>query len=357
MTLCPPDIWRKTIIAAEASIRDAMAALDLGAIQIALVVDPDERLLGVVTDGDIRRGILGGVGLDHAVSTVMRRDCVTVGPEDGQHKAFTLMCAHDLKQVPVVDGDGRLTGLHVLRLPQLEEHDNWVVLMVGGQGQRLRPFTDVLPKPLLPVGGRALLETIIGTFTSQGFRKFYLSVGYKAELVRMVVGDGSRFDARVEYVHEDEALGTAGALGLLPSVPDRPLIVMNGDLLTKVDFGQMLDFHAKHGGVATMAVREHQLAIPYGVVGVDGTRITSIVEKPVQTYLVNAGIYVLDPQVVAMVPPHQRLDMPDLIGRLMAESGAVHAFPIREYWADIGTHEDFDRASAEFTTFFRAAVP
>jgi dTDP-glucose pyrophosphorylase len=345
--------WRKTLVTADASIREAMAVLDAGAAQIALVVDDQETLLGVVTDGDIRRGILRGIGLDGPVGSVMRRNCITVTERDDQQQALTLMRIHDLKQVPVVDSAGRVVGLHVLRLARPAERGNWVLLMVGGQGQRLRPFTDVIPKPLLPMGGRALLETIIEKFVTQGFRRFYLAVNYKAEMVQMVVGDGSRFGAHVEYIRETEALGTAGALGLLPEPPDQPLIVMNGDLLTKVDFNQVLEFHAKHGGAATMAVREHRMQIPYGVVEVEGSTVTRVVEKPVQTFLVNAGIYVLDPAVVAGVARQQRLDMPDLISRQMAAGAGVHAFPIREYWADIGTHEDFDRASAEFTTVFQ----
>lgn len=344
--------WQHTRVSENASVREAMIVLDQGGAQIALVVSDDDILLGVVTDGDIRRGILRGTSLDGPVASVMRRECFTVSLEDDRQKALDLMRLHDLKHVPVVDAERRVIGLHVLKLTRPFERDNWVMLMVGGLGQRLRPFTEVIPKPLLPMGGRALLETIIEKFTAQGFRKFYLSVNYKAEMVRMVVGDGSRFGARVEYVQEKEALGTAGALGLLPAPPEHPLIVMNGDLLTKVDFSHMLAFHDKQGCAITMAVREHRVQIPYGVVEIDGSAVSRIVEKPIQTFLVNAGIYVLNPEVVARIPAHQRLDMPDLITQLMAEHAPVHAFPIREYWADIGTREDFDRASAEYTTVF-----
>lgn len=344
--------WQDTLVRESATIREAMSALDQGGAQIALVVDGGMRLLGVVTDGDIRRGILRGIGLDGPVAQVMRRDGITIGPEDGRQRALELMRIHDLKQVPIVD-DGRVVGLHVLKLMPAAEHDNWVLLMVGGLGQRLRPFTEVMPKPLLPLGGRPLLEIIIETFTAQGFRKFYLSVNYKAEMVQMVIGDGSRFGARVDYIREEDRLGTAGALGLLPQPPEAPLIVMNGDLLTKVDFGQMLAFHAEQACAATMAVRDYRIQIPYGVVEVDDSTVARVVEKPLQSFLVNAGIYVLDPEVVARVPPNQPLDMPDLLAQVMAGGQRVGAFPIREYWADIGTREDFDRASSEYTTVFR----
>lgn len=345
--------WQDTLVRESASIRDAMSVLDRGGAQIALVVDWKTRLLGVVTDGDIRRGILRGIGLDDPVFQVMRPDCVTVSVEDGRQKALELMRTHDLKQVPVVDASGCVVGLHVLKLALPTERDNWVLLMVGGLGQRLRPFTEVMPKPLLPLGGRPLLEIIIDNFVAQGFRRFYLSVNYKAEMVQMVIGDGARFGAQIEYIHEEARLGTAGALGLLPSPPQAPLIVMNGDLLTKVDFGHMLAAHAEQGCAATMAVRDFRIQIPYGVVELDDSRIVRVVEKPVQSFLVNAGIYALNPEVVARVPANQPLDMPDLLAQVMAEDGRVGAFPVREYWADIGTREDFDRACSEYTTEFQ----
>lgn len=344
--------WRKTLVSDSATVRQAMAVLDEGSAQIALVVDDGQRLLGVVTDGDIRRGILRGVDLDGPVGAVMRRNPSTVGPDDGRAVALELMRAHDLKQVPVVNGDGQVVGLHVLKLGRTAERPNPVMLMVGGLGQRLRPFTEVVPKPLLPLGGRPLLETIIESFVAQGFQNFYLSVNYKADMVQMVIGDGSRFGANVRYVRETERLGTAGALGLLPEPPEAPMILMNGDLLTKVDFGQLLSFHAEHGGVATMAVREYAMQIPYGVIDLEDHAVARIIEKPLQTFFVNAGIYVLEPEVVARVMPHQPIDMPDLLSAMIAEGRRVSAFPIREYWADIGTREDFDRASAEFTTIF-----
>lgn len=344
--------WRKTLVDQNATVRDAMAVLDEGSAQIALVVDDRQHLLGVITDGDIRRGILKGIGLNGPVSAVMRRDPTTVSPDEGRPKALELMRALDVKQVPVVDDAGRVVGLHVLKLARAAERPNWVMLMVGGLGQRLRPFTEVMPKPLLPLGGRPLLETIIESFVAQGFQNFYLSVNYKADMVQMVIGDGARFGANVRYVRETERLGTAGAMGLLPELPAAPLILMNGDLLTKVDFGQLLEFHAEQGGLATMAVREYAMQIPYGVIDLKDHSVARIVEKPLQTFFVNAGIYVLEPEVVARVAPHQPLDMPDLLAGLIADGHKVAAFPIREYWADIGTREDFDRASAEFTTIF-----
>lgn len=346
--------WTRALLSEHASLRETMAVIDEGSAQIALVVDSEQRLLGVVTDGDIRRGLLRGIGLEAPVALVMRRTPLTVGPHDGREKVLKLMKTYDLKQVPVIDEQCRVVGLHVLKLASPPtERDNWVVLMVGGLGQRLRPFTEVLPKPLLPVGGKPLLVTIIESLVAQGFRKLYLSVNYMADMVETVIGDGARFGAKVEYLREQSKLGTAGALGLLPKRPTSPLVIMNGDLLTKVDFGQLLAFHGEQRGAATMAVREYGFQIPYGVIDIVENQVRRIHEKPVQSYFVNAGIYVLQPEVLDLVRPGAALDMPDLLDDLIANERQVAAFPIREYWMDIGTSEDFARASAEYNAAFQ----
>jgi dTDP-glucose pyrophosphorylase/predicted transcriptional regulator len=344
--------WQMARIAPNRSIRDAIRTIDEGAIRIALVVDDGNRLLGTVTDGDIRRGILKGISLDDAVERVMNAHPTTARADESRDAILERMKQTRLHQIPVVDGQGRLVAVEILdELLQTRQRDNWVVLMAGGLGSRLRPLTDECPKPLLKVGSKPLLEIILENFLEYGFRRFFLSVNYKAEMVKAHFGDGSRWGIEIRYIHEDRRLGTAGALSLLPERPALPLVVMNGDLLTKVNFQHLLDFHAEHGARATMCVREYDFQVPYGVVRIDHHRILGIDEKPVQRFFVNAGIYVLEPETLALIPPTY-FDMPDLFTKLIAERRETAVFPIREYWLDIGHMEDFARANGDFPEVF-----
>lgn len=345
--------WRKALVAPEHTIREAIQTIDEGAIQIALVVDGENRLLGTVTDGDIRRGILKGVSLGDSVRCIMNSRPIIADADESREKILETMKQTRLHQIPVVDARGRLVSVEILdELLKVSNRENWVMLMAGGLGSRLRPLTDDCPKPLLKVGSKPLLEIILENFLEYGFRKFYLSVNYKAEMVKEYFGDGARWGADIRYVHEDRRLGTAGALSLLPEKPVLPLIVMNGDLLTKVNFQQLLDFHAEHGAKATMCVREYDLQVPYGVVRIENHRILSIDEKPVQRFFVNAGIYVLEPETLDCIPPSAYFDMPDLFLKLIEQKRETSVFPIREYWLDVGHMEDFARANGDFPEVF-----
>lgn len=345
--------WQAARIAPDRSIRDAIRTIDEGAIRIALVVDSEDRLLGTVTDGDIRRGILRGVALEEAVTRVMNPRPTTARVDEGRDVILERMKQTRLHQIPVVDGQGRLVAVEILdELLQPGQRDNWVVLMAGGLGSRLRPLTDDCPKPLLKVGSKPLLEIILENFLEYGFRRFYLSVNYRADMVKEHFDDGSRWGVEIRYLHEDQYLGTAGALSLLPERPAHPLIVMNGDLLTTVNFQHLLDFHAEHGAQATMCVREYDFQVPYGVVRIDHHRILGIDEKPVQRFFVNAGIYVLEPEMLALIPRATCFDMPELFTRLIAERRETAVFPIREYWVDIGHLDDFARANGDFPEVF-----
>jgi len=345
--------WHMARIAPERSIRDAIRTIDEGAIRIALVVDGDNRLLGTVTDGDVRRGILHGVALEEPVTRVMNPHPTTARADEGRDTILERMKQTRLHQIPVVDGQGRLVTVEILdELLQARHRDNWVVLMAGGLGSRLRPLTDECPKPLLKVGSKPLLEIILENFLEYGFRTFYISVNYKAEMVQAHFGDGSRWGIEIRYVHEDRRLGTAGALSLLPGRPTQPLIVMNGDLLTKVNFQHLLDFHAEHRARATMCVREYDFQVPYGVVRIDHHRILGIDEKPVQRFFVNAGIYVLEPEALDLIPPATYFDMPELFTNLIGRQQETAVFPIREYWLDIGHMDDFARANGDFPEVF-----
>lgn len=345
--------WRKVMISPGITLRETIQVIDSGALKIALVIDGEKRLLGTVSDGDIRRGILRGCSLEDPIRQVMNMHPTVAHQNEGREKILALMRQKQVYQIPVVDGDGMLVGLEVLeKVLESPRRDNWVVLMAGGLGTRLKPLTDDLPKPLLKIGGKPILETIIENFLEYGFCRFFISVNYKSELIEAHFGDGSRWGAEIRYLREEKKLGTAGALGLLPERPTLPVLVMNGDVLTKVNFQQLLDFHLEHRAAATMCVREYDFQVPYGVVKLDKHRIYSIEEKPVQRFFVNAGIYVLEPETLDLIPHNDYYDMPTLFEQLVQQKSETAVFPIREYWLDIGRMDDFERAEGEFGKVF-----
>lgn len=345
--------WRDVLVAPDDSIRDTVRAIDAAALQIALVADADGRLLGTVTDGDVRRGILSGVGLDEPVRTIMNPEPYRVREGEDNANILAMMKQHRIHQLPVVDGSGVLVGLETLDdLLKPVRRDNPVVLMAGGLGTRLAPLTNERPKPMLHVGDRPILETILQNFMDYGFHRFYISVNYKAEMVSEHFGDGSRWGVDIRYLHERERLGTAGALSLLEERPTLPLLVMNGDIMTRVNFEALMDFHLRNQAVATLGVREFSHTVPFGVVRMDGNRLLSLVEKPVEKVFVSAGIYVLQPEVLDLVPPNRYFDMPTLFQELMDQGMPTVGFPIHEYWLDIGRMEDFERAHSDYWSIF-----
>jgi dTDP-glucose pyrophosphorylase len=346
--------WRGYLVRSAARVLDAIQVLEQGTAKIALVIDEDDRLIGTVTDGDVRRGILAGETLQSPVTAVMRPDPMCGSPSDSRDSLRIAMRAASVRQLPIIDHERRIIGLQLL--DKLEEQaggrPNWVVLMAGGLGTRLHPLTESTPKPLLKVGHRPLLETILASFLDHGFSRFYLSVNYKAEMVKDHFGDGGQWNCDIQYLEEKDKLGTAGSLSLLPEPPADPLIVMNGDVLTNVNFESLLDYHQEHDAAATVCVREYDFQVPYGVINTEGNRIVSISEKPVNRFFVNAGIYVLAPHVLANIAPSGRTDMTTLLERLIKDGKTVTAFPIREYWLDIGRPADFDRANGEYSQVF-----
>jgi dTDP-glucose pyrophosphorylase len=347
--------WTRIAVQPDQPLREALAAIDEGGVQIALVVDAQETLLGVVTDGDIRRGILDGIDLDASVQTVMNEDPVTASPQEDRQSLIDRMQARRIHQIPLIDDSGQIVGVEVLDdLLKPEARPNPVVLMAGGLGTRLRPLTDDCPKPLLEVGEQPILETILEGFISHGFHRFYLSVNYKAGMIENYFGDGSDWGVDISYVHEEQRLGTAGPLSLLPDRPDETMIVMNGDLLTKLNFAHLLDFHQGHESTATMCVREHETQVPYGVVETDDQYMTGLEEKPTERYFVNAGIYALEPETLDVIPENEFYDMTDLFEQLVERERDVTVFPVREYWQDVGQKDDFRRVNGEYEEVFDA---
>ncbi len=345
--------WKEILVLPEKSIREAVGVLDKSSLQIVLVVNENHRLLGTVTDGDIRRGILKGMSLDEPIQRIMNPAPTVAMIDESRESILAAMQRKGLHHIPLVDENHRVMGLETIdELIQPRARENRVVLMAGGLGSRLRPLTDECPKPMLKVGNKPLLETILENFIEYGFHRFYISVNYMADVVKSYFGDGSRWGADIGYLHEDQRLGTAGALSLLPEKPTEALLVMNGDLLTKVNFKQLLDFHTGHHAQATMCVREYDFQVPYGVVKIDAHRITSIDEKPIQRFFVNAGIYVLEPEALDLIAPNTYFDMPTLFEKLIALKKETAVFPIREYWLDVGQLADYDRANGEYRDIF-----
>ena len=342
--------WKNVIVLPETPLADAIAKIDGSGLQVALILAADSSLLGILTDGNIRRAILAGKSLRVPVSEVMNLQPTMVPASTPRDEKLALMRRMAIHHLPLVDDAGRVVGLATLDdLIGAAEHPNWVVLMAGGLGTRLQPLTDECPKPLLAVGGRPILETILESFAEQGFKRIFLSVNHKAEMIRNHFGTGERWGVQVEYLHENIRLGTAGALTLLPERPTTSIVVMNGDLLTRTNFDNLLQFHNAQDAVATMAVREYDFQVPYGVVRLNGAHIEAIEEKPVQRFFVNAGIYVLSPEALDHLPTKTLFDMPTLFEHLIAAGKTTAAYPLREYWLDIGRLDEFERAQREWS--------
>jgi dTDP-glucose pyrophosphorylase/predicted transcriptional regulator len=337
--------FREVLVLPSLTILEAMRRLDKGAAQIVLVTDESGKLLGTVTDGDTRRALLRGVTLDVPVSTIMNKVPYTVGADASREQIIALMRERVIHQLPVVDVAGRVVELITMdEALRAARQETLVVLMAGGLGSRLRPLTETTPKPLLPIGGRPLLEITITNLARQGFGRFLISVNYKANMFRESLADGARLGVVIDYVEESEKLGTAGALRLLPVRPTAPILVMNGDILTNFDAQQLLSFHHAHGTAATLCVREYQWQIPYGVVQIENGRLASIHEKPTRCEFVSAGINMLSPEALDLIPPSGPFDMPALMQAMAATGLPPAIYPLREYWLDIGHLEDLQRA-------------
>jgi len=340
--------WKNILVKAEQPILEALQIIDSESLRTALVVDDEFHLLGVVTDGDVRRGLLKSLSLSSPVSSVMNTHPLTAKLGTPRKELVKFMEDKQLLAIPLLDGD-KVAGLETLqRVGQQSKYQNPVFLMAGGFGTRLRPLTDNCPKPLLKVGDKPILEILLDSFIRAGFVNYYISTHYLPEMIRSHFGDGSKWNVKITYVHEEIPLGTGGALGLLPdSAPKLPLILINGDVLTNVDFERVLEFHNKHNSAATMCVRDYEYQVPFGVINGDGNKIISMVEKPIQRFFVNAGIYVVSPEVWRSVEQNSRIDMPSLLEHFIAKSSNVLMFPIHEYWLDIGRIEDYNRAQVD----------
>ena len=335
------------------SMRGAMQIIDEGDMRIALVVDKDRKLIGTVSDGDIRRAILQGIDLDEPVKNIMNCNFIYVKVGESKEKILQLARLNKIYQIPIVDENFILVGIEEMsELLLTREYSNKVVLMVGGLGTRLRPLTHKTPKPLLKVGDKPILEIIVENFVKHGFKNFIFSVNYKSEMIEEYFGDGKKFGANIQYVQEHKRMGTAGSLSFIKDQLIEDFFIMNGDLLTNINFEHLINFHHKSDSEATMCVREYDFQVPYGVVNVQGYDIVSIKEKPLHKFFVNAGIYMLNPSVLKYIPEDSFFDMPTLFNILIQENKKAISFPIREYWLDIGGINEYNKANSEYSENF-----
>lgn len=338
------------LIAPSAPISEAIFKIDTNQKGIVLIVDDDSKLVGTITDGDIRRALLAGESFDSPVSVLFAyksesyQQPVTATESAGPEQLLILMRERYVRQVPIVNAHNQVLRLVTIEeLSADEELPVTAVIMAGGFGSRLRPLTDNTPKPLLPLGDRPILEWIILSIRNAGMREIIITTHYLGEQIHAHCGDGSKFGVNISYIDEDKLSGTAGALSLL-SRWERDHLVINGDILTQVDFRALYDYHRAHNGDMTVGLRNYKFQVPYGVAEIDGVRITAITEKPSLDFFVNAGIYILSPIVREFISKGEYLDMPDLIKRLMIAEKRVIGFPIREYWLDIGQHAQYEQA-------------
>ena len=337
--------WTAALLPADATLQHAIRNLDASGLQIALVVSRDGVLTGTVTDGDIRRGLLRGSDLSSPIDAIMFREPLVVPPQMGRDTVLQLMQANGIRQLPVVDEQRRVVGLHLwsdLVVPATRP--NLMVIMAGGKGTRLLPHTENCPKPMLPIGGKPMMEHIIERAKAEGFHRFVLAVHHLGEMIENHFGDGSRWQVEIDYLREPSPLGTVGAISLLTERPAAPFVVSNGDVLTDIRYGELLGFHTLHRAAATMAVRQHEWEHPFGVVHTKGVDIVGFEEKPIARSHINAGIYVLEPDAMDVLQRGEHCNMPTLFTRLQERGDRTIVYPMHEPWLDLGRPDDLERA-------------
>ncbi len=345
--------WRNTLVKEDTNLREVMATIDAAELQVALVVDKSNKLLGLITDGDIRRAILQGKSLGAKAFEFMTVKPKTASKNTDYKRLEHILENKDIHHIPIVDKDGVVIDLITKSSGRLKpNYDNQVFLMAGGLGSRLGELTKDIPKPLLKIGGKPILETIIESFVEQGFSNINLAVNYKKEQIKDYFKDGSKLAAKITYINESKRLGTCGSLSLLEQKPKLPFFVMNADLLTKTDFKAILDFHSKRSSLATMALRNYEIQIPYGVVESVAEEVMTIREKPIEQYFINAGIYVLEPDAIDYIPKNEYFDMTQLFSQLLEFKQTINSYPIDGYWLDIGHLNELEQANSEYSKLF-----
>jgi dTDP-glucose pyrophosphorylase len=338
--------WQKAVLPLDSKIREAIQVLDDVSLKIVLVTETTGALIGTISDGDIRRGLLKGLDLESPIQTILHHDALVVPPNLSREVVVQLMTANKIQQIPIVDEKMQVVGLHLWdQMNALVARSNIMVIMAGGKGSRLHPHTDNCPKPLLPVAGKPILEHIIERAKVEGFSHFVLAIYHLGHMIEEHFGNGDALGVKIEYLREESPLGTAGALSLLNPLPEAAFVVTNGDVITDIRYGELLDFHIQHGATATMAVRVHEWQNPFGVVQTQGIKIIGYEEKPVSRSHINAGVYVIEPSAIQHLVKSVPCDMPMLFELLQKVEDKVVAYPIHERWMDVGRPDELQKAT------------
>ena len=341
------------IVKESTSILEVLQIIDKSSKQLAIVVDDNKRLLGTISDGDIRRALLNNISLNESVKDIYFKTPTVANINNSKEEIINICRVKKIHQIPIVDDNGNLIGIEILdELIKPKDKTNKVILMVGGLGTRLRPLTETTPKPMLKVGNKPILQTIVEKFAEYGYTNIIMCVNYKSHIIQDYFKDGSDFGVNIEYILENQRMGTAGALSLLKEKPNEPFFVMNGDLLTNVNFEHLHNYHIATNSIGTMCVREYDFQVPYGVVNIKDSKIASIEEKPTHKFFVSAGIYMLSSEVLNYIPENQFYDMPTLFEKIISEGKNAISFPLREYWLDIGRIEEYKKANEEYDEVF-----
>ncbi|WP_017211315.1 nucleotidyltransferase family protein [Clostridium beijerinckii] len=343
------------VIQENTKIIDAMGLIDKNAKGILIVVDSFNKILGTITDGDIRRAILGEKSIKTPIKELYNKECIYVYENKNINSIKRCFIENKIKFIPVVDNNKEVIDYYEIDdfiNYNTMEKDNPVLIMAGGLGTRLKPLTDEIPKPMLKVGSKPILQSIIEQFKEYGFTNILISVNYKANIIENYFRDGRDFGVSIKYIKETKRLGTAGAIKLAEEYLNKPFFVINGDILTSVSFHNMLQYHQNNKALMTVGSRVYETQVPYGVLGVEETCITSLHEKPVYSYNVSGGIYVLNPEVIKNIPRNEYFDITELINKIINENGRISSFPISDYWIDIGKVEDYYKANDDIHNLF-----
>jgi dTDP-glucose pyrophosphorylase len=345
MMVAIDEAWRKAVLPIDSTFKDAIRCLNDSSMKIALVVNAQGVLEGTISDGDIRRGLLKGLDLGSSIESITHRNALVVPPSFGRDMVMQLMRSNQLQQIPVVDEQQRVVGLHLWNeITTPPPRANLMAIMAGGKGTRLMPHTENCPKPMVLVAGKPMLQHIIERSQQEGFNHFVLAINYLGHMIEEYFGDGSRFGVKIDYLREQTSLGTVGALSLLARRPEASFVVTNGDVITDIRYGELLDFHIRHDATATMAVRVHEWQHPFGVVHIKGVDIVGFEEKPIARTHINAGVYALSPDALDELIQGEHCDMPTLFERIQAKLLRTVAYPMHEPWLDVGKPEDLKLA-------------
>lgn len=338
-------VWESALLPLDSTIGNAVRILNETSLKIILVVDNQKRFQGTVSDGDIRRGLLKGLDFNSPIEKVTHHNALVAPPDMGRKMILQLMAINKIQQIPVIDENQKVIGLHTWdEISVKQERNNLFVIMAGGRGSRLLPQTQECPKPLLPIQGKPILEHIIDRAKLEGFRDFVIAVHYLGDMIENYFGNGERFDVKIRYLREKFPMGTAGALSLLAPIPNLPFVVTNGDVISDIQYGDLLDFHLSQGSSASIAIKLHEWQNPFGVVRTDGFMVIGYEEKPITRSNINAGVYILEPRTISFLEPSKYCDMPTFFERLGENSEKLVAYPIHENWVDVGLPDDLSRA-------------